>query len=61
MIISPRLARTDPKCGEILSRDKKGHREVHVKEHWVIVYRIDFSARTIVLIKLDTHEKALGR
>jgi addiction module RelE/StbE family toxin len=53
--------RTDPECGEVLSHDKKGHREVHVKGHWVIIYRIDFSSRTVVIVKIGTHEKALGR
>jgi addiction module RelE/StbE family toxin len=53
--------RTNPECGEILSHDKAGHREVHVKNHWVIIYRMDYKARTIVIVKIGTHEKALGR
>ena len=53
--------RTSPECGEVLSHDKAGHREVHVKNHWVIVYKTDYSTRTIVIVKIGTHEKALGR
>jgi addiction module RelE/StbE family toxin len=53
--------RTNPECGEVLSHDKAGHREVHVKSHWVIIYRTDYDARTIVIVKNGTHEKALGR
>jgi addiction module RelE/StbE family toxin len=53
--------RANPECGEILSHDKVGHREVHVKDHWVIIYRTDYSAKTIVIVKIGTHEKALGR
>jgi mRNA-degrading endonuclease YafQ of YafQ-DinJ toxin-antitoxin module len=53
--------RTNPECGEVLSHDKAGHREVHVKDHCVIIYRMDYSARTIVVVKIDIHEKALGR
>lgn len=53
--------RTDPECGEVLSNDKAGHREVHVKNHWVIIYRPDYGTRTIVLVKIGIHEKALGR
>jgi addiction module RelE/StbE family toxin len=51
----------DPECGEVLSHDKAGHREVHVKNHWVIIYRIDYRARTIVIIKIGIHDKALHR
>jgi addiction module RelE/StbE family toxin len=51
----------DPECGEILSYDKAGHREVHIKSHWVIIYRIDYSARTIVIVKVGMHDKALGK
>jgi len=53
--------RSDPECGEVLSHDKAGHREVHVKSHWVIIYRTDYGAQTIVIVKIGTHEKALGR
>ena len=53
--------RTNPECGEVLSQDKAGHREVHVKNHWVIIYRTDYGARTIVIVKIGIHEKALGR
>jgi addiction module RelE/StbE family toxin len=53
--------RTNPECGEVLSHDKAGHREVHVKGHWVIIYRTDYSVRTVVIVKIGTHEKALGR
>ena len=53
--------RTNPECGEILSHDKAGHREIHVKSHWVIIYRMDYSTRTIVIVKIGIHEKALGR
>jgi len=53
--------RSDPECGEVISHDKAGHREVHVKSHWVIIYRTDYGARTIVIVKIGTHEKALGR
>jgi addiction module RelE/StbE family toxin len=53
--------RTNPECGEVLSHDKAGHREVHVKDHWVIIYRMDYSAKAIVIVKIGTHEKALGR
>ncbi|OPY55350.1 MAG: Plasmid stabilization system protein [Methanosaeta sp. PtaU1.Bin112] len=52
---------TNPECGEVLSHDKAGHREVHVKDHWVIIYRTDYDVRTIVIVKIGTHEKALGR
>jgi addiction module RelE/StbE family toxin len=52
---------TNPECGEVLSHDKAGHREVHVKDHWVIIYRTDYNVRTIVIVKIGTHEKALGR
>ncbi len=52
---------TDPECGEVLSHDKAGYREVHVKSHWVIIYRVDYSARTIVIVKIGIHDKALGR
>jgi addiction module RelE/StbE family toxin len=50
-----------PECGEVLSHDKAGHREVHVKGHWVIIYRIDYANSTVVVVKIGTHEKALGR
>lgn len=50
-----------PECGEVLSHDKAGHREVHVRDHWVIIYRTDYAARTIVIVKIAAHEKALGR
>jgi mRNA-degrading endonuclease YafQ of YafQ-DinJ toxin-antitoxin module len=53
--------RTNPKCGEVLSHDKDGHREVHVKDHRVIIYRTDYDIRTIVIVKIGTHDKALGR
>ena len=52
--------RTNPKCGEVLSHDKAGHREVHVKDHRVIIYRTDYDIRTIVIVKIGTHDKALG-
>ena len=52
---------TNPECGEILSYDKAGHREVHVKDHWVIIYRMDCKAHTIVIVKVGRHEKVLGR
>jgi hypothetical protein len=52
---------TNPECGEILSHDKAGHREVHVKDHWVIIYRMDCKTRTIVIVKVGRHEKVLGR
>ncbi len=51
----------NPECGEVLSHDKKGYREVHVKDHWVIIYRTDSDARTIAIVKIGIHEKALGR
>jgi addiction module RelE/StbE family toxin len=51
----------NPECGEVLSHDKAGHREVHVKDHWVIIYMMDYSDRTIVIVKIGTHENALGR
>jgi addiction module RelE/StbE family toxin len=53
--------RTNSECGEVLSHDKAGHREVHVKDHWVIIYRMDYKVRTIVIVKIGTHEKVLGR
>lgn len=53
--------RRDPECGKVLSHDKAGHREVHIKDHWVAIYRVDRDTRTVVLIKIGTHEKALGR
>jgi addiction module RelE/StbE family toxin len=53
--------RTYPDCGEILSHDKAGFWELHVKDHWVIIYQIDRSNRTVVIEKIDKHEKALGR
>ena len=52
--------RTNPECGEVLSHDKAGHREVHVKNHWVVIYRTDCGTRTIVIVKIGTHEGALG-
>ncbi len=53
--------RTNPECGEVLSHDKAGHREVHVKDHWVVIYRTDYSVQTIVIVKIGSHEKVLGR
>lgn len=53
--------RTNPECGEVLSHDKAGHREVHVKDHWVIIYRADYSVQTIVIVKIGSHKKILGR
>lgn len=53
--------RTNPECGEVLSHDKAGHREVHVKNHWVIIYKTDHDNRTVVVVKIDKHLKALGR
>ncbi len=53
--------RRDPECGEILSHDKAGYREVHVKDHWVVIYRVDRDTRTVVITHLGKHEKALGR
>lgn len=50
----------DPECGEILSYDKKGHREVHVKDHWVVIYRVDYSSKIIVIVEIGIHNKALG-
>lgn len=53
--------RTNPECGEVLSHDKAGHREVHVKDHWVIFYRTDYSVQTIVIVKIGSHKKILGK
>jgi mRNA-degrading endonuclease YafQ of YafQ-DinJ toxin-antitoxin module len=56
-----RKLRTDPTCGEALSHDKRGYLEVHVKSHWVIIYRLDQSNHIVVIVKIGVHEKALGR
>jgi addiction module RelE/StbE family toxin len=53
--------RKNPECGEILSHDKAGHREIHIKEHWVIIYRTDSDAHTIVIVKIGIHDRVLGR
>ena len=53
--------RTNTECGEVLSHDKTGHREVHVKDHWFVIYRTDYSVQTIVIVKIGSHENALGR
>ena len=52
--------RTSPEYGKPLSHDKAGLREVHIKTHWVILYRIDFENATVVLLRLGTHEDILG-
>jgi addiction module RelE/StbE family toxin len=53
--------RNNPECGEILSYDKAHHREVHVKGHWVIIYRTDYDTHTIVIVKIGIHDRVLGR
>ncbi len=53
--------RISPECGETLSHDKAGYREVHVKDHWVIIYKIDYIAHTVVILKFGIHEKVLGK
>ena len=53
--------RTYSECGEVLSHDKAGHREVHVKDHWVIIYWTDYRVQTIVIVKIGSHKKILGK
>jgi addiction module RelE/StbE family toxin len=53
--------RRDPECGKVLRHDKVGHREVHIKDHWVVIYRVDYDTRTIVVVKIGMHDKVLGR
>jgi addiction module RelE/StbE family toxin len=52
--------RRDPECGKVLRHDKAGHREVHVKDYWVVVYQVDYDARTVVIVKIGIHDKVLG-
>jgi len=33
----------------------------YVKDHWVVIYRTDYSVQTIVIVKIGSHENALGR
>ena len=53
--------RNDPECGEFLSHDKAGYREVHVKGYWVIIYRTDYIDHIIVIVKIGIHDRILGR
>jgi addiction module RelE/StbE family toxin len=53
--------RKNPECGEILSHDKAGYREVHIKGHWVIIYCADYDTHTIVIVKIGIHDSVLGR
>jgi mRNA-degrading endonuclease RelE of RelBE toxin-antitoxin system len=52
---------SEPECGKPLSHDKAGDREVHLKDHWVIRYRIDYDKNRIVVVDFGLHEYVLGR
>ena len=42
-----------------LKGDKSGYRDCHIKDDWVLVYRIDKNVLTLVLSETGTHSDIL--